>query len=95
MALEPVRDVHDADSAKTDTDDRPTVVLESVFLPTGEHARREYPVEREAIPPGREPGHWLVLATSGDGRLLLDTDALRAVWTGLGSSPWATGGDHQ
>ena len=94
MASKTVRDVHDADSATYNHDDRPTVVLESVFLPSGEHARREYPVEREAIPPGREPSHWLVLATSSAGRLLLDTDDLRAIWTGPGSSPFSSRGDQ-
>lgn len=64
----------------------PSIVLETTF-PTGEVARRSYPIEREAIEPGREPDHWLVLATSGAGRLLLDVDALRAVWTDPGSSP--------
>lgn len=94
MASESVRDLLDTDSAPTDHDDTPTVVLESVFLPSGEHARREYPVVRKTTPPGSEPSHWPVLATSGDGRLLLDTDALRAVWTGPGSSPWSTEGDQ-
>jgi hypothetical protein len=66
--------------------DPSSVVLESTF-PTGEVARREYPIARERIPPGSEPDHWPVLATAGAGRLLLDTDALRAVWTGPRSSP--------
>lgn len=94
MASETVRDVLDAGSAIKDHDDTPTVVLESVFLPSGEVARREYPVVREAIPPGSEPEHWLVLETSGAGRLLLDTDALRAVWTGPGPSLFLSGGDR-
>jgi hypothetical protein len=68
--------------------DKPTVVLESVF-PSGEHACREYLVETESIPPGHEPEHWPVLVANDTGRLLLDTDALRAVWTGPGS--WERG----
>ena len=77
-------------SAASETSDGPIVVLESTFLPSGEVARREYPIERESIPPGSEPEHWPVLTVRGDGRLLLDTDDLRAVWTGPG--PW--GGDR-
>lgn len=72
-------------SAANEIDDEPTVVLESTFLPSGEVVWREYPVETESIPPGREPDHWPVLTRNGAGRLLLDTDALRAVWTGPGS----------
>jgi len=93
MASEPVRDTHDADSATDDHDDLPTVVLESTF-PTGEVARREYPIEREAIPPDVHPELWLVLLVDVDGLLLLDTDALRAVWTGPGSSPFPSGADQ-
>jgi len=88
------KDVHDPDSATNDNAETPSVVLESTF-PSGEVARREYPIARESIPPGREPAHWPVLDVREAGRLLLDTDALRAVWTGPGSSPWATGGDRQ
>lgn len=86
------RDVYDADSATIDHT-KTTVVLESTF-PTGEHAQREYPIDSEAIPPGSEPGHWLVLETTDAGRLLLDTDALRAVWTDPGSSPFPSGADQ-
>jgi hypothetical protein len=73
-------------SSASETDSEPTVVLESTFLPSGKVTRREYPVERESIIPGHEPDHWPVLAIDGDDRLLLDTDDLRAVWTGPG--PW-------
>ena len=72
-------------STVSEIDDEPTVVLESTFLQSGEVARREFPVEIEPVPPGSEPKHWPVLADRGDGRLLLDTDDLRAVWTGPGS----------
>ena len=67
-----------------------TVVLESTFIPSGEVACREFSVETEPIAPGCEPEHWIELAARDDGRLLLDTDALRAVWTGSGS--WKGGG---
>lgn len=93
MASTTNRDVQDADSAETDTADRPTVVLESTF-PSGEHVRREYPVVRESILPGSEPDHWLPLARTDAGRLLLDTDVLRAVWTAPRSSPLPSGGDQ-
>ena len=72
-------------SPASEIDDEPTVVLESTFRPSGKVAHREYPVETESIPPGHEPDHWPVLAMSSEGRLLLDTDDLRAVWTGPGS----------
>lgn len=73
-------------SASESGSDESTVTLESTFLPSGEVAYREYPIERESIPSGGEPAHWPVLAIRGNGRLLLDTDDLRAVWTGSG--PW-------
>ena len=82
-------------SADGSNGSEPIVTLQSTFVPSGEVARREYPVECESIPSGSEPGHWPVLAVRGDGRLLLDTDALRAVWTGPGLSPWVTEGDRQ
>lgn len=78
-------DGHRGHSADGSDSTGSAVTLESTFLPSGEIACREYPVERESIPPGSEPEHWPVLAVRGDGRLLLDTDALRAVWTGPGS----------
>ena len=65
--------------------DKPTIVLESTFISSGERARREYFVETESIPLGCEPEHWIELIARDDGRLLFDTDALRAVWTGPGS----------
>ena len=79
-------DDHHGHSADGSDSSKSTVVLESTFLPSGEVACREYPVERESILPGSEPERWPVLAVRGDGRLLLDTDALRAVWTG--PDPW-------
>jgi hypothetical protein len=85
------KDVHDADSATNDRNaETPIVVLESTF-PSGEIARREYPIACESVPPGSEPAHWPVLDVREAGRLLLDTDDLRAVWTGPGSSPWEGG----
>ena len=72
---------HSVDSGNS----KPTIILESTFVPSGEVAQREYPVEYESIPPGNEPEHWPILAIRSDGRLLLDTDDLRAVWTGSGT----------
>lgn len=77
-------------SAASEANDGPIVVLESTFVPSGEVARREFPVENEPIVPGCEPEHWIELTARDDGRLLLDTDALRAVWAG--PDPWGGSG---
>jgi hypothetical protein len=83
-------DNHDNHDNHDDDSDELTVVLKSTFVPGGEVACREYTVETESIPPGHEPDHWPTLAEYDTGRLLLDTDDLRAVWTGPGS--WEGGG---
>jgi hypothetical protein len=79
------RRVADASASTTsEVSNEPTVILESTFVPSGEVARREFPVENEPIAPGCEPDHWIELTVCDSGRLLLDIDALRAVWTGPG-----------
>ena len=68
-------------SAGESNNDASTIVLESTFLSSGEIVHQEYQ-SNASRPPGSEPEHWPVLAIRGEGRLLLDTDDLRAVWTG-------------
>lgn len=84
-----IRRTTDEDTSAASEAGKATVVLESTFVPSGEVARREYPVENESIAPGCEPDHWIELTVLDDGRLLLDIDALRAVWTG--PNPWEGG----
>jgi hypothetical protein len=88
MTQVPTNDI-DTDERSESTDDRyghssnkPTIVFESTFVESGEVASREFVVENESILPGHEPDHWPVLIKDDTGRLLLDTDDLRAVWTG-------------